>query len=218
MRKILTVLLLLVCGSGAFAQYMSSGVVSQGTLINNRTEIIRSGFDIWAGGGAGGSFTGVGGGSEGVFSSSFHADVNAGYNVAPRAFLGVGLRATYSTSTSVFALYANIRAFDSRNVNSAYFDFRLGKVLGGKTQKYIVENEWSGYDTYYHKPNRPKPENVLRLSELDVKLVQALSKHWVVTVEQQGNEVLLELYPYVDERNFNDHTNDSNDVRGLGSD
>lgn len=47
--------------------------------------------------------------------------------------------------------------------------------------------------------NRPKPENVLRLSELDVNLVQALSKHWVVTVEQQGNEVLLELYPYVDE-------------------
>ena len=151
MKKILTTLLLLVCGSGAFAQYMSSGVVSQGTLINNRTEIIRSGFDVWIGGGAGGSFTGVGGGSEGVFSSSFHADVNAGYNVAPRAFLGAGLCA-YSTSTSVFALYANIRAFDSRNVNSAYFDFRLGKVLGGKSQKYIVENEWGSYDTYYHKP------------------------------------------------------------------
>ena len=66
--------------------------------------------------------------------------------------------------------------------------------------------------------NRPKPENVLHLSELDVNLVQALSKHWIVAVEQQGNEVLLELYPYVDERNFNDHTNDSNDFRRLGND
>lgn len=66
--------------------------------------------------------------------------------------------------------------------------------------------------------NKTQPEAVLRLTELDVNLVQALSKHWVVTVEQQGNEILLELYPYVDERNFNDHTNDSNDFRRLGND
>ena len=154
MKKILTTLLLLVCGSGVFAQYMSGGLVSQGTLINSRTQIIRSGFDIWTGVGAGGGLTGIGG--EGVFSSSFHADVNAGYNVAPRAFLGVGLRA-YSTCTSVFALYANIRVFNSPNLNSFYGDLRLGKVLGGKTQKYITEDEWGGYvyntETYYHKPN-----------------------------------------------------------------
>ena len=66
--------------------------------------------------------------------------------------------------------------------------------------------------------NEEVPEHVLRLSELDVNLVQALAKHWLVTVEQQGNEILLELYPYVDERNFNDHTNDSNDFRRLGND
>lgn len=40
------------------------------------------------------------------------------------------------------------------------------------------------------------PEHVLRLSELDVNLVQALAKHWLVTVEQQDNEVLIKLYPY----------------------
>lgn len=47
--------------------------------------------------------------------------------------------------------------------------------------------------------NRAEPENVLHLSELDVNLVRALAKHWLVTVEQRDNEVLLELYPYVDE-------------------
>lgn len=47
--------------------------------------------------------------------------------------------------------------------------------------------------------NRLEPENVLRLSELDVDLVQALAKHWFVTVEQQDNEVLIELYPLCDE-------------------
>mgnify|MGYP000083273215 CR=1 FL=1 len=66
--------------------------------------------------------------------------------------------------------------------------------------------------------NRQEPENVLRLSELDVNLVQALAKHWIVTVERQGNEVLLELYTYVNERDINDHTNYSNDVGRLGGD
>ncbi len=65
--------------------------------------------------------------------------------------------------------------------------------------------------------NKPKPENVLHLSGLDVNLVQALSKYWVVTVEQQGNEVLLELYPFLYEPDFTDHTDDSNNFRRLGN-
>ena len=44
-------------------------------------------------------------------------------------------------------------------------------------------------------PKRPEPVNVLRLAELDVELVQQLAKHWLVTVEQQNDEVVIELYP-----------------------
>ena len=43
--------------------------------------------------------------------------------------------------------------------------------------------------------NPLKPVAVLPLPELDVELVQALAKHWLVTVEQQNNEVLIKLYP-----------------------
>lgn len=40
------------------------------------------------------------------------------------------------------------------------------------------------------------PEAVLRLSELDVDLVQALAVHWLVTVEEnEDEEFIYELYP-----------------------
>lgn len=42
---------------------------------------------------------------------------------------------------------------------------------------------------------QPEPVAVLPLPELDVELVQALAKHWLVTVEQKNNEVLTKLYP-----------------------
>ena len=42
---------------------------------------------------------------------------------------------------------------------------------------------------------QPEPVAVLPLPELDVELVQALAKYWLVTVEQQNNEVLTKLYP-----------------------
>ena len=65
---------------------------------------------------------------------------------------------------------------------------------------------------------RTEPENVLHLSELDVNLVQALAKHWLVTVEQRDNEVLLELYPYVDERNFSNDSSRNRHTGRLGGD
>lgn len=39
-----------------------------------------------------------------------------------------------------------------------------------------------------------KLEAVLRLSELNTKAVQVLSKHWIVTVEQQNDEIVVMLY------------------------
>lgn len=39
-----------------------------------------------------------------------------------------------------------------------------------------------------------KLEAVLRLSELNTKAVQVLSKHWIVTVEQQNDEIVIMLY------------------------
>lgn len=41
---------------------------------------------------------------------------------------------------------------------------------------------------------RKKPEARLRTSELNVDLICQLAKHWLVTIEQQGNEILIELY------------------------
>ena len=49
------------------------------------------------------------------------------------------------------------------------------------------------------KTDEPTPEAVLRLSELDVQLAQALAKHWLVIVEQQGDEFLIKTYPQCDE-------------------
>lgn len=41
-----------------------------------------------------------------------------------------------------------------------------------------------------------EPEAVLRLSDLDVDLIQTLAVHWLVTVEESENEEFLyKLYP-----------------------
>ena len=37
-------------------------------------------------------------------------------------------------------------------------------------------------------------EAMLRTSDIDVELIQQLTKYWLVTVEQQGNEILIKLY------------------------
>lgn len=34
-----------------------------------------------------------------------------------------------------------------------------------------------------------EPEALLRTSDIDVGLVQQLTKYWLVTVEQRGNEI-----------------------------
>ena len=39
-----------------------------------------------------------------------------------------------------------------------------------------------------------EPEALLRTSDIDVELIQQLTKYWLVTVEQQGNEILIKLY------------------------
>lgn len=43
--------------------------------------------------------------------------------------------------------------------------------------------------------NENKPEAILRLSVLDVDLIQRLATHWLVTVEQDRGEIIYELYP-----------------------
>ena len=42
--------------------------------------------------------------------------------------------------------------------------------------------------------NENKPEAILRLSVLDVDLIQRLATYWLVTVEQDGGEIIYELY------------------------
>lgn len=39
-----------------------------------------------------------------------------------------------------------------------------------------------------------EPEALLRTSDIDVELIQQLTKYWLVTLEQQGNEILIKLY------------------------
>ena len=39
-----------------------------------------------------------------------------------------------------------------------------------------------------------EPEALLRTSDIDVELILQLTKYWLVTVEQQGNEILIKLY------------------------
>lgn len=43
--------------------------------------------------------------------------------------------------------------------------------------------------------NENKPEAILRLSVLDVDLIQRLATYWLVTVEQDRGEITYELYP-----------------------
>ncbi len=137
MRKIM-IALLFMCSSMVFAQYMPGGLVSQGTLMNTKTEIIRSGFDVWASGGIG-----MGAVADDVtLFTSYHVDANAGYNVLPKMFLGAGVRLG-KTYTTIPTLYVNMRCFASRKVNSMYVDLRLGKVIGGSTYKGTYESESS---------------------------------------------------------------------------
>ena len=35
---------------------------------------------------------------------------------------------------------------------------------------------------------------MLRTSDIDVELIQQLTKYWLVTVEQKENEIVIELY------------------------
>lgn len=42
--------------------------------------------------------------------------------------------------------------------------------------------------------NKPQPEAVLRLSDIDTELMRALAKHWLVIAEQQGNKFVIDLY------------------------
>lgn len=39
-----------------------------------------------------------------------------------------------------------------------------------------------------------EPVSTLRLTEIDTDLIMALARHWLVTVEQQEDVVLIELY------------------------
>lgn len=61
-----------------------------------------------------------------------------------------------------------------------------------------------------------EPEAVLRLSELDTELVQALSKHWLVIAEQQDNRISLTLYTMTDERDINDSCALNNGTGRMG--
>ena len=39
-----------------------------------------------------------------------------------------------------------------------------------------------------------EPEALLRASDIDVELIQQLTKYWLVMIERQGNEIVIELY------------------------
>ena len=39
-----------------------------------------------------------------------------------------------------------------------------------------------------------EPEALLRTSDINVELILQLAKYWLVMVEQQGNEIVIELY------------------------
>ena len=42
--------------------------------------------------------------------------------------------------------------------------------------------------------NKAQPEEVPRLTKMDVHAVRALCKHWIIIVEQKENEIVIELY------------------------
>lgn len=146
MKKLL-VALLLVCSAGAYGQYMPGGLVSQGTLMSTSTEVVRSGFDIWVGGGLG--FGGYAEGEEA--ETSYHFDVNAGYNVLPRLFVGAGFNST-NLITGVSSAYVNTRFYFSRDLNSLYYNISFGKVLGGNV--FVGEGDiYGGYNATFCKPS-----------------------------------------------------------------
>ena len=132
MKKLL-VALLLVCSGGAYAQYIQGGLVSQGTLMSTKTEVVRSGFDVWVGGG--GDFA-----VNQNMDVSGHFDVNAGYNLNPRLFVGAGLN--YTGLSAIPSIYVNVRPYFSRDLNSLYLNVFAGMVLGGN-----VFVDWADY--YY---------------------------------------------------------------------
>lgn len=66
--------------------------------------------------------------------------------------------------------------------------------------------------------NGQEPEAVLRLSELDTELVQALAKHWLVIVEQRNNDIVLTLHTMTNERSINDNSFTDNCTGRMGSD
>lgn len=148
MKKVMTVLLLTIGCCSMYGQYIPGGIVSQGTLMSTRTEIVRSGFDVWAGAGVG--VGGVGSSEEAVMT--YHVDINAGYNVSPRLFVGVGLNSA-KIATDVSAVYVNLRPYVSRELNSLYFNIFLGKVVSGNTTS-VVEYDGLGRPmTRFFKPS-----------------------------------------------------------------
>ena len=133
MKKILAVLTLLVCSTGVFAQYIQSqgGVVSQGTLVNEKKEVAaaRKGFDGWVGIGGGiGGFVYVD--VKGANYTAGHFDANLGYNVSPRAFLGVGYKSLYA-NTTMGSWYANLRVFTSPTARTSFVNLYVGMVHAG---------------------------------------------------------------------------------------
>lgn len=155
MKKIVTFLILLVCSTGAFAQYIQNqgGIVSQGTLVNESSkevEAVRKGWDGWVGVGGG-----IGGFPHAVNSvnemTAAVFDANLGCNVAPRVFIGVGCSALYG-KTTLSNMYVNLRTFSSKKANSLFNNIRFGYVLTGT----IAEDnrgEAEGYNDYcYYKP------------------------------------------------------------------
>ena len=140
MKKILVVLALLVCSTGVFAQYIHSqgGVVSQGTLVNEKKEVVaaRKGWDGWIG---------VGGGIGG----SIQADANFGYNTTnARGFFGVGYKYFQTPDFTLGSWYLNMRTFASNKANSFFFSYRLGYTLIGT----IYEKENNNGDYSYIMP------------------------------------------------------------------
>ena len=155
MKKIFITLTLLVCSTATFAQYIQSqgGVVSQGTLVNEKKEVVaaRKGFDAWIGIGGG-----IGGyvliDVTGADYSAAHYDVNGGYNITPRLFIGAGYKALYA-NTTLGAMYANIRIFGSAKANSIFADLRIGKVHTGTIAELnAIESPEDGNDYHYFRP------------------------------------------------------------------
>ncbi len=155
MKKILVVFVLFVCSTGAFAQYIHSqgGVVSQGTLVNEKKEVAaaRKGFDGWIGIGGGiGGFVVIE--AEGANYTAGHFDANFGYNVSPRAFIGAGYKLLYA-NTTMGAWYANLRAFTSPKAKTSFINLYIGMIHTGTITELNCMEEGNTQDDYsYFKP------------------------------------------------------------------